>query len=148
MIYVIFCSQLCNCLNYVSRMRFAKDPQPSTRGLPGWIGATPGEKAKLFDHWLTINSDFYYIKWSNVQETVAIPCSYTYEANAGDARSCGPELEVNAKLSANWSMSGSASYTNVVINHPSPAFITAVLATQHRAALLAALVRPIAPFRS
>ena len=29
-----------------------------------------GEKAKVFDNWLTINSDFYYIKWSKVQETV------------------------------------------------------------------------------
>jgi len=39
----------------------------------------------VFDNWLTINSDFYYIKWSGVQETVALPCGYTFEANAGDA---------------------------------------------------------------
>jgi len=86
-----------------------------------------GEKAKLFDNWLTINSDIYYIKWSNVQETVAVPCGYTFEANAGDARSYGPELEVNAKLSPNWSVAASASYTNAEINHPSSTFIAAVL---------------------
>ncbi len=86
-----------------------------------------GEKAKLFDNWLTINSDIYYIKWSNVQETVAVPCGYTFEANAGDGRSYGPELEVNAKLSTNWSLAASASYTNAQINHPSSTFIAAVL---------------------
>jgi outer membrane receptor protein involved in Fe transport len=86
-----------------------------------------GEKAKLFDNWLTINSDIYYIKWNNVQETVAVPCGYTFEANAGNARSYGPELEVNAKLSSNWSVSASASYTDAKITHPSATFIAAVL---------------------
>ena len=112
-------------------------PFPALAGCP--LGTPPpyksdsiwdyevGEKAKLFDNWLTINSDFYYIKWSNVQETVAVPCGYTYEANAGDGRSFGPELEVNAKLSANWSVAASASYTDAKINHPSSAFIAAVL---------------------
>jgi outer membrane receptor protein involved in Fe transport len=86
-----------------------------------------GEKAKLFDNWLTINSDVYYIKWTNVQETVAVPCGYTFEANAGDGRSYGPEVEINAKLSSNWSVTGSGSYTNAEINHPSATFIAAVL---------------------
>ena len=50
-----------------------------------------GEKAKLFDNWLSVNSDLYYIKWDRVQETVTIPvCGYTYEANAGNGRSFGP----------------------------------------------------------
>jgi iron complex outermembrane recepter protein len=86
-----------------------------------------GEKAKLFDNWLTINSDFYYIKWSNVQETVAVPCGYTFEANAGDGRSYGPEVEVNAKLSPNWTVAASGSYTDAKIDHPSATFIAAVL---------------------
>jgi iron complex outermembrane receptor protein len=87
-----------------------------------------GEKAKLFDNWLTINSDFYYIKWDRVQETVTIPiCGYTYEANAGDGRSFGPELEITAKLSANWSVQASGSYTDAKINQPSPQFVASVL---------------------
>jgi outer membrane receptor protein involved in Fe transport len=89
-----------------------------------------GEKAKLFDHWLTINSDFYYIKWSNVQETVTLPlCGYTYETNAGDGRSFGPEIEINAKLSQNWTIAANGSYTDAKINHPSLAFINSVLST-------------------
>ena len=86
-----------------------------------------GEKARLFDNWLTINSDFYYIKWHDVQETVALKCGYTFEANVGEARSFGPELEVNAKLSANWSIAASASYTNAKIDHPSASFVNSVL---------------------
>lgn len=89
-----------------------------------------GEKAKLFDNWLTINSDFFYIKWSGVQEIVTIPeCGYTYTANAGDGRSFGPELEVNAKLSVNWSLMANASYTDAQINHPSALFAGSIAGT-------------------
>ncbi len=70
-----------------------------------------GEKAKMFDNWLTINSDVYYIKWSNIQQTLLISCGYEYEANAGNGRSYGPELEINAKLSEEWFVSGSYTYT-------------------------------------
>jgi len=86
-----------------------------------------GEKAKLFDNRLSINADIYYIKWSGVQETVALPCGYTYEANAGDGRSFGPELEINAKLSSEWLLTASASYTDAKINHPTSEFVAAVL---------------------
>jgi iron complex outermembrane recepter protein len=86
-----------------------------------------GEKAKLFDNWLTINSDFFYIKWSNVQETVAVPCGYTFEANAGDGRSYGPEIEINAKLAPEWTISANGSYTDAKINHPTATFVAAVL---------------------
>lgn len=86
-----------------------------------------GEKAKLLNNWLSINSDFYYIKWSRVQETVALPCGYTLEANAGDGRTFGPELEITAKLSADWSIAANASYTDAKINHPSAAFVASVL---------------------
>ena len=86
-----------------------------------------GEKAKLLNNWLSVNSDFYYIKWSQVQETVALPCGYTYEANAGDGRTFGPELEITAKLSADWSIVANGSYTDAKINHPSAQFVAAVL---------------------
>jgi len=86
-----------------------------------------GEKAKLLGNWLTVNSDIYYIKWSGVQETVALPCGYTYEANAGDGRSYGPEIEINAKLSDDWYLTANGSYTDAKINRPSSAFVAAVL---------------------
>src|ERR1700678_763372 len=130
-----------NLTAYISAAKGYRPGGPSGPNYPSFCGGgqTPayspdtvwdyeiGEKAKLFDNWLTINSDFYYIKWSNVQETVALPCGYTYEANAGDGRTFGPEIEINAKLSTEWSVAASASYTDAKINHPSSAFAAAVL---------------------
>jgi iron complex outermembrane recepter protein len=130
-----------NLTTYISASKGYRPGGPSGPDYPNACGGgqTPsykpdsvwdyeiGEKAKLFDNWLTINSDFYYIKWTDVQETVALPCGYTYEANAGNGRSFGPELEINAKLSAEWSLAASASYTDAKINHPSSQFVAAVL---------------------
>jgi outer membrane receptor protein involved in Fe transport len=83
-----------------------------------------GEKAKVFDNWLTINSDFYYIKWTGVQQVITLPCGYQYYNNAGDGRSFGPELEINAKLSSEWSASLSAAYTDAKLTHPNPAYLS------------------------
>ena len=83
-----------------------------------------GEKAKLFDNWLTINSDFYYIKWSGIQQTLLLACGYEYEANAGNGRSFGPELEINAKLSEDWLVSASGAYTDAKVTDPNAAFLT------------------------
>jgi iron complex outermembrane receptor protein len=81
-----------------------------------------GEKAKLFDNWLTINGDIYYIRWSGIQQVFTLVCGYQYYNNAGDGRSYGPELEVNAKLSPNWTLSLSGTYTDAKITDPTPAF--------------------------
>jgi iron complex outermembrane recepter protein len=81
-----------------------------------------GEKAKLFDNWLTINSDLYYIKWTGVQQVITLPCGYQYYNNAGDGRSFGPELEVNAKLTSELTASLSAAYTDAKITNPNAAY--------------------------
>jgi iron complex outermembrane recepter protein len=81
-----------------------------------------GEKAKLFDNWLTINSDVYYIKWTGVQQVITLPCGYQYYNNAGDGRSFGPELEVNAKLTSELTASLSAAYTDAKITNPNAAY--------------------------
>jgi outer membrane receptor protein involved in Fe transport len=81
-----------------------------------------GEKAKLFDNWLTVNSDVYYIKWTGIQQVVTLPCGYQYYTNAGDGRTFGPELEINAKLSAEWSAQLSGTYTDAKITHPNAAY--------------------------
>jgi iron complex outermembrane recepter protein len=83
-----------------------------------------GQKAKLFDNWLTINSDFYYIKWTGIQQVITLPCGYQYYNNAGDGRSFGPELEINAKLSNEWTTSLSAAYTNAKITHPNESYLS------------------------
>jgi iron complex outermembrane receptor protein len=82
-----------------------------------------GEKAKMFDNWLTVNSDFYYIKWTGIQQTLLISCGYQYQANAGDGRSFGPELEINAKLSDQWFITASAAYTDARVTQPNATFL-------------------------
>jgi outer membrane receptor protein involved in Fe transport len=111
-------------------------PPPNTPPLYCTAGAGPsfgpdsvwdyevGEKARLFDNWLTVNSDFYYIKWTGVQQTLLLACGYEYEANAGNGRSFGPEIEINAKLSDNWQISLSGSYTDARVTHPDALFLT------------------------
>jgi iron complex outermembrane receptor protein len=81
-----------------------------------------GEKAKLFDNWLTINSDIYYIKWTGIQQVLTLPCGYQYYNNAGDGRSFGPELEINAKLAAEWTASLSGAWTDAKITHPNASY--------------------------
>lgn len=81
-----------------------------------------GEKARMFDGWLSINSDVYYIKWYGVQQSVTLPCGYQYQANAGNARSFGPELEIRAKLTTEWTLSASGAYTDVKLTDPSAAY--------------------------
>jgi outer membrane receptor protein involved in Fe transport len=88
-----------------------------------------GEKAKLFDNWLTINSDIYYIKWTGIQQVITLPCGYQYYNNAGDGRSFGPELEINAKLTSELTASLTGAYTDAKITHPNSsytAFLTSV----------------------
>jgi len=82
-----------------------------------------GEKARLFDNWLSVNSDFYYIKWSDIQQTLLLACGYEYEANAGNGRSFGPELEINAKLSENWLLALNGTYTDARLTHPNAAYL-------------------------
>ncbi len=81
-----------------------------------------GEKAKLFDNWLTINSDFYYIKWNGVQQVITLPCGYQYYNNAGNGRTFGPELEIDAKLSNEWTVALSGAYTDAKITNPNASY--------------------------
>ena len=82
-----------------------------------------GEKAKLFGDWLTVNSDFYYIRWSGIQQAPLLLCGFQYDANAGTGRTFGPELEINAKLSGAWTVAASGSYTDARITHPNASYL-------------------------
>jgi len=110
-------------------------PGGANQLLPSFCGEAPltfgpdsvwdyevGEKAKLFDNWLTINSDFYYIKWNGVQQAPLLACGFQYDTNAGDGRSYGPEIEINAKLTNEFSVTASGSYTDARLTHPNAAY--------------------------
>jgi outer membrane receptor protein involved in Fe transport len=104
---------------------------PPYCALPGSLSFGPdsiwnyeiGEKAKLFDNWLTINSDIYYIKWNDIQQVYTLTCGYQFYNNAGNGRSFGPELEINAKLSNEWTVSLSGAWTDAKITHPNAEYL-------------------------
>jgi outer membrane receptor protein involved in Fe transport len=79
-----------------------------------------GEKARLFDGRVTVHGDVFYIRWSGIQQVIPLSCGYLLEANAGDARSYGPELEVSANIAPGLTFNINGAYTNAEINHPAP----------------------------
>ena len=83
-----------------------------------------GEKARFLDRRLTVNADVYYIRWSGIQQALLLSCGYQYQANAGVGRSFGPELEINFKLTDNWLMSASGSYTDAKVTQPNAQFLS------------------------
>jgi iron complex outermembrane recepter protein len=105
--------------------------EPPHCALPGPLSFGPdsvwnyelGEKAKLFDNWLTVNGDFYYIQWNDIQQVFTLTCGYQFYNNAGNGRSFGPELEVNAKLSREWTASLSGAWTDAKITHPNAQYL-------------------------
>jgi iron complex outermembrane recepter protein len=74
-----------------------------------------GEKARLLDSRLIINADIYYIKWSQVQQSVNQACGYPLTENAGTAASYGPELELTAVLTPELTLGFSGTYTHATL---------------------------------
>jgi outer membrane receptor protein involved in Fe transport len=72
-----------------------------------------GLKGRFFDGTLSINLDAYFVKWSNIQQTISLPiCGYTITTNVGDAQSYGPELEINYKPVRDLTLGLSTEYTH------------------------------------
>jgi iron complex outermembrane recepter protein len=77
-----------------------------------------GEKARFADRRITVNADVFYVKWIGIQQEFILTCGYSFNTNAGDAKSYGPELEVSAKLTDSWTANLSGAYTQAYINAP------------------------------
>jgi len=92
-----------------------------------------GEKARLSDSRISINSDFYYIKWTGIQQSVPLACGYVYNTNAGDGRSYGPEIEVTAKLSEDWTVAANGAVTSAEITNPTAAYAASLIGTNGQA---------------
>ena len=79
-----------------------------------------GEKVKLFDQRVTINSDVYYENWSGVQQKIVLSCGFNYVDNAGTAGIYGGELELQARLSPELTFTQNLSYTHASITSADP----------------------------
>jgi iron complex outermembrane receptor protein len=77
-----------------------------------------GEKARFLDGRLIVNGDVYYIRWKGVQQLIPLSCGFFFTANAGDARSFGPELEVISKITSGLTFSFNGAWTDSKITSP------------------------------
>src|ERR1700722_12058786 len=72
-----------------------------------------GLKGRFFDDTLSINLDGFFIDWKNIQQTVSLPiCGYSITTNVGNARSYGPELEIDYKPVRDLTLGLSTEYTH------------------------------------
>jgi iron complex outermembrane receptor protein len=79
-----------------------------------------GEKSRLLENRLSVNADVFLIKWSDVQQLINQSCGYSLTANAGDAKSYGTELELNASLTPQLRLSVSGAYTKAYLSSIDP----------------------------
>jgi outer membrane receptor protein involved in Fe transport len=57
-----------------------------------------------------------------VQQAPLLACGFQYDTNAGDGRSFGPEIEINAKLSNELTLTASGALTDAKLTHPNAAY--------------------------
>ena len=93
--------------------------QQSYYGPDGIWSFELGEKARLADRRITVNADVFYVKWTDIQQLFILTCGYSFNTNAGEAKSYGPELEVSAKLTDSLTANLSGAYTQAFISAPS-----------------------------
>lgn len=80
-----------------------------------------GEKLRMFDARLSVNSDIYYEDWTNVQQQVAPSCGFKFTANAGKATVYGGELEIAAVLAPGIILTQNFGYTHATNSTTLPA---------------------------
>jgi len=76
-----------------------------------------GEKGRLLDGRLEVNSSLYYIDWNQIQQQTTLSCGYYFTANSGKAFSEGGELEVTARITPKLTIVQSAGYTRAVLTN-------------------------------
>ena len=75
-----------------------------------------GLKGRFLGNSLSVNADVYYIRWSQIQQTVALPtCGYSITTNVGSAESYGPELEMNYRPLGGLTLGLSAAYAKATL---------------------------------
>jgi len=72
-----------------------------------------GVKSKLFGNRVYVDGSVYRIDWHNIQSTIQLPtCNEAIEANLGNARSQGVDLQVNVKMTNRLTLGGSLGYSD------------------------------------
>ncbi len=85
---------------------------PTTFGPDSLWDYSIGEKAKLDGGRLTLNSDAYYIVWSNVQTRLGLNCSYFFTENNGTVDSRGVEMQSSFHLTRELTVGAKVAYND------------------------------------
>ena len=80
-----------------------------------------GNKSRWLDNRLTFNASLFYIKWTNIQQDVALACTFDVETNMGKATSRGVELELKARITPTFNVGFSGGYTKAEFSEDIPA---------------------------
>lgn len=79
-----------------------------------------GEKVKLFDQRVILNSSAYFERWSGVQQKIVLSCGFNFDDNAGSAIAYGGEMEAQTRITSALTFSQSVGYTNARITAAEP----------------------------
>jgi outer membrane receptor protein involved in Fe transport len=72
-----------------------------------------GYKGRALNKTLEVAASLFYIDWQKIQTRITLPtCQFGFMANAGQARSTGADIQLQWRLSRQWSLSASASITD------------------------------------
>lgn len=104
------------CANDLANLGLASAPRAfNSDSLWSYEG---GVKGRFLGNTLSINADAYFVKWSNIQQTVNLPtCGFTITTNVGDAQSYGPELEVTYRPVRDLTLGLSTEYTHATLTN-------------------------------
>jgi len=79
-----------------------------------------GSKNTLFDGRMNTRVAAYRIDWSNIQQSILLPCTYSVTQNAGAATSTGAEIEADIAPIHGLNLSFGAGYDNAKITSVPP----------------------------
>jgi outer membrane receptor protein involved in Fe transport len=99
---------------------FGETTAPTTYGPDTVWSYELGEKSRLLDGRVTVNSAVYYERWHAIQLQVPLPCGFFYSTNGDNAGVYGTEIEVKAKLAAPLTLSVNGGYTHSTYSDNSP----------------------------
>ncbi|HEX4239882.1 MAG TPA: TonB-dependent receptor [Steroidobacteraceae bacterium] len=71
-----------------------------------------GEKTRLWEQRVTLNSALYFEKWNGTQQTIPLACGYNYTDNSGTAHVYGAEVELTALVLPGLIFSANGAYTH------------------------------------
>ncbi|HXA35520.1 MAG TPA: TonB-dependent receptor [Steroidobacteraceae bacterium] len=74
-----------------------------------------GSKDTLFDNRMNLRVAAYRIDWTNIQQNILLPCTYSVTQNAGTATSTGAEVEADMAPIRGLNMTFSAGYDDAKI---------------------------------